>query len=389
MTALSICIPTRNRQIYAMDAITHLLKSDRQEIEIVVADNSDDADILATFCKSIDDPRLKLLPPEEAPLSMLDNWERMIPETSGEWVSIIGDDDYLDPELCEVLRLAGKIAPRAESISWGRSYYVWPEVRTGSEITTLPVSSNLRGFDQKELMKRLFFWDEAADRPTCPFGIYHGAIKRDLLERIREAFSGRYFEHGNVDYDNICKTVMLSEGFLLWERPLSVFGACSQSNSIGLRNREIGKERTRVVLAESKFGFEAEGFPFSPDLGIAASIGHTIEHFKQRYGIELPGWEENFIQACAKDCESSFNRQEFNARKEAYGEAINTWRGKKAKKLFKPEYKFRPDIPPFRGTADGKLYFDMNMGETTSAAEFYEMIDAMLFPVHLLESRLA
>ena len=98
MTALSICIPTRNRQIYAMDAVTHLLQSERQEFEVLVADNSDDAEILATFCNSINDPRLKLLPPQDAPLSMLDNWERMIPETAGKWISIIGDDDYLDPD---------------------------------------------------------------------------------------------------------------------------------------------------------------------------------------------------------------------------------------------------------------------------------------------------
>lgn len=390
MTLLSICIPTRNRQTYAIDAVRHLLTSERSEFEVLLADNSDDATPLADFVREIDDARLRLLPPADKPLSMRDNWERMIPETRGEWIAIIGDDDYLDPELCDVIAVAQKAVPKVESISWGRSYYVWPDARPeGQHITHLPIASNLAVLQQKDLMRRLFFWEGATDRPTCPFGIYHGAVKRQLLERIHETFSGRYFEHGNVDYDNICKTVMLAEGFVLWERPLSVFGACQASNSYGLNNREVGLERTRTVLAESEGEFEAENFPFPPHLGIAASVGHTIERFKQRYGIELNGWEENFIKACARDVENSVIRAEFNARKEGYAAAISAWRGKKAKKLFQPEYKYRPDVPRFIGTADGKLYFDMDMGETKTAAEFYEMIDAMLFPVHLLESRLA
>ena len=388
MTLLSICIPTRNRQSYASDAIRHLLRSERQDFEVVVADNSDDPAPLAELTAAMRDPRLKLLPPAAVPLSMRDNWERIIPETSGEWLSYIGDDDYLDPELCEVIRLARRVAPKMDCLSWGRAYYAWPEIRKGDEITTLPVSSSLATFEKKDLLKRLFFWEKAADRPTCPFGIYHGVVSRTLMDQIRQTFSACYFEQGNLDYDNICKVVMLTECCVLWERPLSVFGACHASNTMALRDRNLAEERTKQFLAENPDGVQAEGFPFGPDLGITASIGNTIERFKQKYGIELSGWEDNFIGACAKDCETSFNRAEFKSRSGAYGAAIAAWRGKAAKKQFKPEYRFRPDVPPFIGVTEGKLYFDMNMGDTKTAAEFYEMIDAMLFPVRLLEARL-
>jgi glycosyl transferase family 2 len=388
VTLLSICIPTRNRQTYAADAIRHLLQSERQDFEVVVADNSDDPAPLAELAVSLGDPRLKLLPPAAAPLSMRDNWERIIAETSGAWLSYIGDDDYLDPELCEVIRLARSVAPKMDCLSWGRAYYAWPEIRKGDEITTLPVSSSLATFEKKDLLKRLFFWEKSTDRPTCPFGIYHGVVSRPLMEQIRQTFSERYFEQGNLDYDNICKVVMLAECCVLWERPLSVFGACGASNTMALRDRSLAAERTQQFLAENPEGVLADGFPFGPELGITASIAHTIERFKQKYGIDLSGWEDNFIAACAKDCETSFNRAEFNGRKDAYSAAIGAWRGKAAKKQFKPEYRFRPDVPPFIGVTEGKLYFDMNMGETKTAAEFYEMIDAMLFPVNLLEARL-
>lgn len=389
MTRLSICIPTRNRQAFAIDAARHMLAKRRDDFEVVIADNSDDAGPLAAFAAETADTRLRLIAPEAAPLSMRDNWERMIPQTRGDWVTIIGDDDYLDPDLAEVIRVAAKAVPKVDSLSWGRSYYTWPDARAPREITRMPTRSHLRTLEKKELMRRTFFWEDASDRPTCPFGVYHGAVRRDLLERTREAFSGRYFEHPNCDYDSICKTVMLAEAFVLFERPLSVFGTCRASNSMGLRDEKIGEERVKTLLAESPEGFEAAGFPFPPSLGITASVAHTIESFKQKYGIELTGWEENFIRACARDCETAADRGLYDRRKAGYSRAIEAWRGPAAKKLFRPEYKYLPNVPRFLGHADDTLYFDMDMGETRSAGEFYAMIDAMLFPVHLLEGRLA
>ncbi|WP_420408243.1 glycosyltransferase family 2 protein [Hoeflea sp.] len=388
MTRLTICIPTRNRQSYAMDAVRHMLASGRDDFEILLGDNSDDPEPLADFVSQTADPRLRLLSPEEKPLSMQDNWERLPPHCRGEWISIIGDDDYLDPELCEALRVTGKRVPQADAFTWGRSYFVWPEARTHREITKIPTGSHLMHMDKKDLMRRMFFWEGAKDRPSCSFGIYHGALKKDLLERIRTTFSNRYFEHPNADYESICKTVMLAEMCIYWERPLSVFGTCSHSNSAGLRDPKVGLERIKAIREENQGVIEAENFPFPIELGITASVAHTIEWFKQRYGIELNGWEEGFIKACAGDCETVADQARFNEKKAAYAAAIKAWGGPKAVKMFNPVYRYRSDIPKFMGHAEGHLNFDMAIGGAQGAAEFYNMIDAMMFPVKLLESRL-
>ncbi|MBW3097299.1 glycosyltransferase [Pseudohoeflea coraliihabitans] len=388
MTRLSICIPTRNRQAFAIDAVRHMLQSPREDFEVIVADNSDDAAPLADFAQANTDSRFRLIAPAAQPLSTGGNWSRLIPASRGEWITVIADDDYLDPELSEVIRLAESVVPKVDAISWGRTPYTWPDARSEREISTIPTTSHLRTYKTQDMMKRLFFWDKATDRPACPFGIYHGALKRDLIERIRDAFSGTYFEQGNVDYDNICKTVMLAEGFVYWERPLSVMGTCHASNAMGMRESKIGQERAAAGGNEPAEDFKAADFPFPTDLGLAASIGHTIERFKQRYGIELTGWEDNFIQACARDVETSTDRAEFSLRKKTYSKAIAAWRGSKAAKTFQPHYKWQPGMARFIGAADDMLYFDMDMGNTRSAGEFYRMVDAMLFPVELLESRL-
>lgn len=389
MTLLSICIPTRNRQIYAMSAVREMVKNDRQNFEIVLADNSDDAAPLAAFAAELADPRVKLLPPEASVLSMRANWERIIEHTKGEWLSYIGDDDYIDPELCEVIRVTTGRAPKVDAISWGRLYFIWPEARHQREVTKVPTGSHLIGVDKQEMMRKLFFWEDSSDRPKCPFGVYHGTVRRSLMEEIREAFSGVYFGHPIVDYDNICRTLLLAKGLVHFERPLSVFGACKASNTYGMRDDKVAAERIKTFQAEMDGVIEARDFPFPIELGITAQIGHVIECFKQSQGIEITAWEDNFIQACARCCESQPTKALFDERSSGYSKAITEWRGEAALELFKPVYKTRDDLPPFIGVNDKKLSFDMAIGNAQSAAEFYRILDTMLFPIHLLESRIA
>lgn len=388
MTLLSICIPTRNRQAYAMSAVREMLASERQDFEVVLADNSDDAAPLAEFAAACADPRLKLLPPQDQVLSMRANWERIVPETSGEWVSYIGDDDYLDPELCEVIRVSKLIVPNVDALTWGRLYFIWPEARNAPEVTKMPNGSHLIGIKKEDMIRKLFFWEDAADRPKCPFGVYHGAVKRTLLDDIRNTFSGQYFGHPIVDYDNICRTLMVADKFLYFERPMSVFGACKASNTIGLRDEKAAQNLFEIFRKEMDGPMEAANFPFPVELGITAQIGHVIEAFKQEQGIEISAWEDNFIKACARNCESHHDRKLFEARKEAYRKAIIEWRGKGALSAFDPKYKYRPDIPPFVGFHDNELSLDMGIGGAESAAEYYNILDTMMFPVHLLEGRL-
>lgn len=389
MKTLSICIPTRNRQIYAMSAVREMVKSERQDFEIILADNSDDAALLADFVAGLNDERVSLLGPETTVLSMRANWERMMPHTTGEWVSYIGDDDYLDPELCEVIEVTKRRVPKVDAISWGRLFFTWPEARPAREVTKVPTGNHLIGVDKQEMMRKLFFWESATDRPQCPFGVYHGTVRRSLMDEIRDTFGGVYFGHPIVDYDNICRTLLLAKGLVHFERPMSVFGACKASNTFGMRDEKAGAERMRTFRSEMDGVIEAAGFPFPLELGITAQIGHVIESFKQQQGIDIDAWEDNFIIACAHACEAQPNRELFNQKKDGYARAIREWRGEAAAKVFKPVYKTRHDLPPFIGLSEQNLSFDMGIGNAQSAAEFYAVLDAMMFPISLLEGRLA
>ena len=380
MTLLSICIPVTDGGDRAVEAVGQMLQNGRSDFEILMGGAAALPEALSRFVGERADPRLRLVeitpgtPLQDGPALESDCWNHLAATAKGDWICFIGDADYADPDICAVLEATLKRVPQADALAWASASFVRPDARQGTEIAAIGTGSSLNLPEQKDMMQKLFYWADAADRPDCPFGAWHGAIRRSLLERIRESFSDVYFEQPDPRIDSMCKTVLMAQRMVFWERPLSVRDVSPMSASAGSHGS------THPPL---------EGFPFSAETGVAARTGFALEAFKRRYGIELDGWEENFIKACANDCEAAQIGEEFHARKAAYAKAITDWRGKRAATAFKPEFRRNPKVPRYRGLKDGRLYFDMEMDETKSAAAFYTLIDAMLFPVHLLDQKLA
>ncbi|MDP2734364.1 MAG: glycosyltransferase family A protein, partial [Hoeflea sp.] len=141
MIQLSICLPTRNRQSYCIETIRALAESDRADFEVIVGDNSDDGSVLADFfSQDFHDPRFRLIGPEDTVLPMVDNWERLAGLATGRWVSVIGDDDYLDPKLVLMLKYYERLYPEVESVSWSRMHFNWPDNRPSPALSVVPVS---------------------------------------------------------------------------------------------------------------------------------------------------------------------------------------------------------------------------------------------------------
>ncbi|WP_422373116.1 glycosyltransferase [Hoeflea sp.] len=377
MTLLSICIPFAQERNGSHPTIGAMLQSPRTDFEIVIGTAGDDPE-QSTHALSewSDDPRLRIVAPSEGAKGPCDDWNHLLAHSRGKWITVIGAEDHADPDICEVLAATLKRVPDADALSWGRAEFIAPLARTGQTIARIPTGSKLLAPEQTEMMRRLFYWEGASDRPDCHFGVWHGAVRRDVLERIGEAFSGQVFEQSQPAIDNLCKVTMLAKRMVMWERPLSV--QCVTA---------IETTKTSVPSAIDDAGWKA--FPFDPDTGVAARIAVAIEAFKRRYGIELDGWQDGFIAACARDCETASSGETFHARKAAYEKAILQWSGKRALKTFKPEFRRKPKVPRFQGVKDGELHFDMEMDGTRDAAGFYRLINALSFPVHLLDYKLA
>jgi glycosyltransferase involved in cell wall biosynthesis len=127
---LSILIPTRNREEYALKVITHILEIKDERFEVVIYNNSD-SNQLADLLKFNKDSRLKYFY-NGSVLSFVDNFSLGIEECKGEFISIIGDDDGINPVMLEVVDWA--IQNRIDAITPSlQLVYYWPGSGVNSE----------------------------------------------------------------------------------------------------------------------------------------------------------------------------------------------------------------------------------------------------------------
>jgi glycosyltransferase involved in cell wall biosynthesis len=389
MVKLTVCIPTRNRQKYCIQTIKDIAKSDEQDFEVIIGDNSDDHSIMADFFETFDDSRFHLVPPGNEVYSMVENWDRLIPFTKGEWLIYIGDDDYVDPELVKFITVTQAAAPAVDAISWSRIFYSWPEIQSPREVVRVPLGYDVYQLSQELTLRKMFYWDGASDRPACSFGIYHSAIKRDLMETIKETFGGKYFEHQVVDYENICKTIMVAKSMIYSERPMSVFGACGASNSAGFLDRKTQDIRIGTFLREAKNKLGPTNFPLSDDLGNTVIVARTILWFIEKYGLEVSGWEENFVKACSEYCKRGRDKTEFEIRRKGHAKAIRKWKGGKYLKYFDPVRKtIDYNGLSFQGVHENKLYVPAIINDVKTPAEFYDIVSGVMPSVELIENQL-
>jgi hypothetical protein len=72
---------------------------------------------------------------------MVDNWERAVEESKGRWITVIGDDDYVDPRLAELTRRFEVKYRDADAISWERMTFQWPDNRPVPTLARIPLGS--------------------------------------------------------------------------------------------------------------------------------------------------------------------------------------------------------------------------------------------------------
>lgn len=328
---LSICVPSRNRQFYFQATIRALTASARSDVEFVFVDNSDDPMVMDSFIAPyIDDPRVKYIPSGETVRPMVDNWEVAIAATTGRWVSFIGDDDYMDPDAAGLFAKIEAASPDVDAIDWNKLNYFWPDDRRPALARTLSLQTEIHRVPKALLVARAFQWQSASQVIVSGFSIYHGAVSRRLLDRIKRLYGNRQFEHPIVDYDSVLKIIMNGENFIYCRRPLSVLGVCPLSQSAALGNRDKADKSQADFHKEHKVSMDDwecyRDYPFRSRHGVTACIGMVHHWFSTTYGHKFAGFEANFAEACAIQCSQSENIQQFDLFSNAYRESFRRWK---------------------------------------------------------------
>jgi len=140
----SVVIPTRERAKYLDYAIRSCLAQSFGDLEIIVADNCSSASTRETVERH-PDQRIRYLRSDQS-LAMSANWERGLQAATGEYVTVLGDDDAL---LLHALADADSLlrSTHSEALRWTCAHYRWPDVapELAPNLFLIPTSSEACG----------------------------------------------------------------------------------------------------------------------------------------------------------------------------------------------------------------------------------------------------
>lgn len=232
---LSVVIPTHNRARYAVHAIESVLSQGDERLELVVSDTSTDGELARWVAEHPlgRDPRLNYFRPELR-LDMTGNHNAAIGAARGDFLCLIGDDDTISATLLDAAQWAAEqgvdlIAPNVVA------NYVWPDFRSryfgAGHASRLYFARQMGGgrFCTAQDALALALREAAQGTDGLP-KLYHGLVRRTLMERVRER-SGQYFHGSSPDVSGSIGLAACAERFLIVDFPLSIPGASGGSNT--------------------------------------------------------------------------------------------------------------------------------------------------------------
>jgi glycosyltransferase involved in cell wall biosynthesis len=92
----SVLLPTRNGGPFLENCIHSILGQGYDDLELIISDNANSDKTPEIISQFIRNPRVKALR-LETPVSVTDNWNNALSASSGDYILMMGDDDYLLP----------------------------------------------------------------------------------------------------------------------------------------------------------------------------------------------------------------------------------------------------------------------------------------------------
>jgi glycosyltransferase involved in cell wall biosynthesis len=243
MTRLSVALPTLRRVDTLEHTLATVLRQDYDDMEIVVQNNGNDR-ATRKLVQSAGDPRVRHFS-SKGVLTMTENWELAAENSSGAYLTFIGDDDALLPDACAI---AGEVleGDPSEILSWEPLVYFWPQFFDSARQNRLQAAISfdfvLRTQLSRPALQRVYqFKSHYSKLPM----IYNSFISRSLVERVRRQH-GRYFFGSSPDVTSGIVNASASNTFLKSSRPLSIAGL--SHHSIGHRYSQADELPPREEL---------------------------------------------------------------------------------------------------------------------------------------------
>lgn len=222
---LSIVIPTKNRYLYLKNLLTLIDSFNNGEIEVVIQDNSDDNSEFVEYLHSKRYAHLVYNYTKDN-LTIVENSDLSIYNSSGEYVCFIGDDDGVTPLIIDVVKWMKD--NHQEILVPSEASYYWPDYynsKTGKlsgTITYLEYSHKIKYISTQNSLINLFK-NGCTVRDGLPL-LYHGIVRRKILDQISDK-TGTFFPGPSPDMANGVALALLVDKYVTIDSPIIISGA--------------------------------------------------------------------------------------------------------------------------------------------------------------------
>ena len=197
----SVLLPTRNGAKYLKICIQSILNQSYDDMELIVFDNANtDGSGLIIESFSNDD-RMKHYKSQTV-VSVTENWNNALNKSSGDYVLMIGDDDYLLPGFFEKMELIIERNNEPDGITFNGYSFVYPGVIKDSRTSFYsdPHFQYEEHLDRERLLPSYFLKSIVESmfsfRPRVPLNALPHLWSRKVINRLEgDLFRAPYPDH--------------------------------------------------------------------------------------------------------------------------------------------------------------------------------------------------
>jgi glycosyltransferase involved in cell wall biosynthesis len=244
---LSIVIPTRNREHYAIASIRSILSIPSPRLELVVQDSSDSNALQKLIDSNISDSRLRYNY-SKPPVNAVANFNKAVDLATGEYVCFIGDDDGVNPEIMQAAVWA-----KANDLDAVRpnlvANYFWPDIQAhagleghAGKLFILNFTGDIT-FPAADIEARKCIHNAGLNYlDTHLPKIYHGIIRKKCLDEVQK-LTGEYFKGLSPDIFGALAVSNFVTRMCAIDYPLTIGGTSFLS---GAGDSAAGKHKGRL-----------------------------------------------------------------------------------------------------------------------------------------------
>ena len=263
----TVVIPTRECADVLRFALQTVTAQTYGDLEIIVSDNCSQDDT-AKVVRACGDPRVKYVTTGRR-VSMSENWEFALSHVTGDWVTVLGDDDGLLPgaisKVAELVRTT-----QARAIRSRLSFYSWPSVTGtafGKLIVPLQTGHVIRRSD--EWLSRLL--DGRARYYELPMIYNGGFVSVGVLDELR-CGTGKVYRSCAPDVYSAVAIASVIPSYVFSHEPFAISGSSAHSTGRSfIAGRASGDSPANRFAAETNYPLHAE-IPYCADGKVPLSI---------------------------------------------------------------------------------------------------------------------